>query len=219
MAYELHDSFRDRLALLPLSAGARGMAAMVLVEIVRWSPEHSDRCSKTTGELGTLLNLRPGEMRGALRALADLGMIEPVAEGGGAAITLLPVAAQKPPEKLRVEIAEAVACHAAWKRHLRHIIDAGISDVQVDEVASDHLCDFGRWLYGPDFSEADKDVDYEMVRTLHAQFHRVAAATIQLAVSGRKADAEHCMNVGGVFTRASLRLTKALASWRRTSTR
>jgi len=215
MSFEHHDLFRDRLNALPLAAGRRGIAAMVLVEIVRWTPDGDARCTRTAEELATLLNLRPGDVLIALRTLDSLGVIEQNTVGQTTVVRLRPMTAGKTPEKLQAEISEAISCHAAWKRRLRHAIDTGASEMSLEQVADDHLCEFGHWLYGPDFSGADRDGEYETVRHLHAQFHRVAAATLQLAVAGRKKDAERCMTVGGIFTETSSRLTKALAGWKR----
>jgi len=215
MSYDHHDMFRDRLNALPVGAGRRGIAAMVMVEIVRWMPREDSRCGKTADELADLLNLRPGDVMIALRTLESLGVIDQIAEGSTTAIRLRPMTAGKAPDKLREEIAGAIACHAAWKRRLRHAIDTGSSEMTAEDVANDHLCEFGQWLDGPEFSATARDGEYEVVRHLHAQFHRIAAATLQLAIAGKKKDAERCMSVGGIFTETSSRLTKALAVWKR----
>jgi hypothetical protein len=81
MGYDQHDLFRDRLNALPLSAGRRGIAAMVLVEIVRWMPNAGSECSRTAEELGDLLKLRPGDVLIALGTLESLGVIEQSPQG------------------------------------------------------------------------------------------------------------------------------------------
>ena len=215
MSYQLHDMFRDRLSALPLGAGRRGIAAMVLVEIVRWMPEESHRCTKSAEELGELLNLRSGDVMIALRTLDSLGVIDQVAEGRTTAIHLRPMTAGKAPEKLREEISGAIGYHAAWKRRLRHAIDTGRSEISVEAAGDDHACEFGRWLHGPEFSVADQDEEYEHIRQLHAQFHRIAAVTLQLALTGKKKEAEHCMAAGGIYAETSHRLIKALGLWKR----
>ena len=214
MSYDQHDLFRDRLNALPLSAGRRGLAAMVLVEIVRWMPGDNSHCTKTGEELGALLNLRPGDVLSALGTLQSLGAIEQTRQDGATLISLRPMLPTKSPEERRQEITEAIQCHTAWKRRLRLAIDSGKSDTTIEEVSRPDLCEFGRWLHGPSFGEADRDGNWEVIGQLHAQFHRVAAATLQLALSGRKADAEQAMSVSGVYARASLRLSRALTGWR-----
>ncbi len=214
MSYDHHDAFRDRLNALPLGAGRRGIAAMVLVEIVRWTPDADSQCSKTAEALGDLLNLRIGDVLLALETLGSLGVIEQVREGAIAAIHLRPMAQTKTGEQLQAEIAQAIQSHSAWKRRLRHAIDTGSADFTVEEVARDDLCEFGRWLAGASFAERDRDGPYKVICHLHAQFHRVAAATLQLALSGRQEDAERAMSASGAYSQASLRLSTALNSWR-----
>ncbi len=214
MSYDQHDMFRDRLSALPLGAGRRGIAAMVLVEIVRWMPEEGAHCTKTAEQLAVLLNLRLGDMLSAIATLETLGVVETVRRGPATLLALRPLAPAKSPEQLEKEIVEAIHCHTAWKRRLRHAIDSGTAEVTVEEVARDDRCEFGQWLAGSAFSEANRDGSYEAVCQLHGQFHRVAAATLQLALNGRKDEAERSMGAGGLYARASLRLSRALSAWR-----
>ncbi len=214
MGYQLHDQFRDGLNALPLSAGRRGIAAMVLVEIVRWSAGSDSRCAKRAEELGDLLRLRQGDMLAALRTLETLGVIEQIGDGAGDVIRLKPLAPEKSAEQLQAEIAEAIQSHSAWKRQLRHAVDTGSTDMMVEDVARDDRCAFGRWLKSSSFGESDRDGAYGVVCRLHAQFHRVAGATLRLALSGRKDEAERAMSASGAYSRASLRLTAALTGWR-----
>ena len=214
MSYDQHDMFRDRLNALPLSAGRRGIAAMVLVEIVRWMPADDAPCTRTAEELGELLALRPGDVLSALGTLESLGVIEQTRGRTGTLIGLKPLPAAKTPAELSREITEAIQCHGAWKRRLRLAVDSGQSDATIEEVARHDLCEFGQWLHGPSFSEADRDGNWDAVRQLHVQFHRVAAATLQLALTGRKAEAEQAMSANGIYARTSLRLSRALSTWR-----
>lgn len=215
MSYDYHDLVRDRLHALPLSSGRRGIAAMVMVEVVRWMPGRDAPCSKSMSELAWLLNIRPGDILIALRTLESLGVISREERGQTTLIHLTPIDRVPTPEKLERQLTEAIAFHSAWKRRLRHAIDYGDSDMAVEEVGRDDHCEFGRWLRGHDLTEADKGEDYETVRQLHAQFHKVAAITLQLATNGRKVEAERCMALGGLFTEASLRMTKAINGWKR----
>ncbi len=215
MSYELHDMFRDRLSALPLAAGRRGIAAMLLVEIVRWLSGEDRHCVKSAEELGELLNLRPGDVAIALRTLESLGAIDLLADGRATIIALRPLTAGKTPETLREEISEAIGHHAAWKRRLRHAIDTAESEISVELAGDDHACEFGRWLYGSEFSVADQDEEYERIRQHHAQFHRVAAATLQLALAGKKKEAGDCMASGGIYAETSHRLIRALGVWKR----
>ena len=213
MSFKQHDMFRNRLTASPLSAGQRGIAAMVLVEIVRWTQGDS-LCTKSAEELGDLLKVPPGDMLSAVGTLETLGVIEHFREGAADRLRLKTMTAAQPGEELRREITEAIHYHSAWKRRLRLAIDTGKTDIAAEEVARDDQCEFGRWLRGPSFSEAGRDGTYEAVCQLHAQFHRVAAATLQMALNGNKEEAERCMGVSGVYSRASQRLIRALSGWR-----
>ncbi len=215
MSFDQHDMFRERLNAMPLSAGRRGVAAMVLVEIVRWMPEEGAVCSVTVDELGDLLNLRLGEVLSAVGTLAELGSIELIEQGAVTLIRLVPMALAKCGQQLGKEIGEAIHFHTAWKRRLRHAIDTGQTDISVEDVARDDHCDFGRWLYGPALSDADRNGAYENICQLHKQFHRIAAATLQLALSNKKKEAEQAMSATGIYARASTRLIWALSGWRR----
>jgi hypothetical protein len=215
MGYEHHDAFRDRLQALPLSAGRRGIAAMVLVEIVRWMPNAGFSCLKTAEQLGALLNLRPGDLLIALETLQSLGVIELVRQGPAATIiTLKPMPLRKSPQQIQADIAQAIRAHAAWKRQLRCAIDTGCTDLVVEDIGREDVCEFGRWLNETPFLDGNQDEHLKVIRHLHAQFHRVAAATLQLALRGRKAEAERAMGAGGAYSRVSLRLTTALNGWR-----
>ena len=215
MSYEQHDLFRDRLTAMPLSAARRGIAAMVLVEIVRWMPETGSLCTKTAGELSELLGLTANEMLSATGTLATLGVIEPLRQGTAALFHLKPLKTGGAGAPSDSKITEALNNHATWKRRLRHAIDTGSTDITLEDVARDDLCEFGRWLHGPDFTEAERNKAYENIVNIHAHFHQVAAISFKLALSGRKEEAERSMAVNGIFARTSLHLTRALARWRR----
>ncbi|MEI7606345.1 MAG: CZB domain-containing protein [Rhodospirillaceae bacterium] len=214
MSFEQHDIFRNRLTASPLSAGERGITAMVLVEIVRWT-QRASLCTKSVEELGELLRVPSSDMQSAVRTLEVLGVIEHFREGAAGRLRLKTMMATKPGEELRREITEAIHYHSIWKRRLRLAIDTGKTDIATEELGRDDQCEFGRWLRSPSFSEAERDGTYEAVCHLHTQFHRVAAATLQMALNGNKEEAERCMDVSGVYSRASRRLIRALSSWRR----
>ncbi|MEI8393933.1 MAG: CZB domain-containing protein [Rhodospirillaceae bacterium] len=218
MSYEQHDLFRDRLAALPLDAGRRGIAAMVLVEIVRWMPKEDSHLTTTVEKLGGLLRLKPSEVASALDTLKMLGVVETVPMGPALQINLQLLSGEKSIELLHSEITAAIHSHGDWKRQLRHAIEAGRTDLNIAEVARDDCCEFGRWLYGSSFTDAERDGTYKHIRLLHAHFHRIAAITLQLVLKGKNEAAEHSMSANGIYARTSLRLLTALNKWRGTTT-
>jgi len=110
---------------------------------------------------------------------------------------------------------KAIAAHAGWKARLRTTVSAGKSDVPASTVKADNQCDFGKWLNGMDLSAAEKQTDtYREVKQLHATFHQQAGRVVELATSGRKAEAEKAIGIGGSYSQASSALTEAMIRWR-----
>ena len=116
------------------------------------------------------------------------------------------------------EIDKAIAAHDQWKGRLRMTIESSRIDTPVDTIRRDDLCDFGKWLHGPTLTSSDKaTTHYRTVTDLHAQFHRTAAQVVELALTGRKSEAETLMISGGEYALISDRLTRALAGWKKIS--
>jgi hypothetical protein len=78
---EYHDTIRDRIHALPMSAPKRTMAIAVMAEVVRWLPWQGAECSKTAGEIADLLKVRPIDVSSALQVLEQVGAIRRVARG------------------------------------------------------------------------------------------------------------------------------------------
>lgn len=75
---------------------------------------------------------------------------------------------------LNVEmIQKAIAAHASWKARLGTAVDTGKFDVASDVVRTDNRCEFGKWLYGQDFTAAEKETqNFRAAVALHAKFHQ-----------------------------------------------
>lgn len=117
---------------------------------------------------------------------------------------------------IKVEmIQKAIAAHARWKARLRSAVDTGKFDVTVAIVKTDDQCEFGKWLYGPDFSAAERQTqNFRAAKDLHAKFHLEAAKVVEWATSGHKDMAEEAMGLQGSYTKASSALTRELVEWR-----
>ena len=112
-------------------------------------------------------------------------------------------------------IQKAIAAHASWKARLRTAIDTGKFDATPAVVRTDNRCEFGKWLYGPDFTAGEKATrNYRSAVELHAKFHQEAANVVDLATSGRKSEAEQAIGLEGGYSKASSALTKELVQWR-----
>jgi hypothetical protein len=120
-----------------------------------------------------------------------------------------------------MEIAEAldraVAAHAKWKYRLMEAIDTGTSAWRVADVQADDGCDFGKWLAGLRLGDRLSH-HFKQVRSLHAEFHTLAAHVLELAVGGRAAEATAAMAMGSRFAVVSSQLTMAVLAWKDAAT-
>jgi hypothetical protein len=114
----------------------------------------------------------------------------------------------------REEINKAIGAHGLWKVRLRDAIATRLSEMTPDQVEADNLCVFGKWLD----SLTDPDVrsaHYDTVRSLHTAFHKEAARTLRLALTGSRTEASQALASGGTFAIASAALTRAMIDWRK----
>lgn len=116
------------------------------------------------------------------------------------------------------EIDNAIGAHGMWKSRLKIAIDTGKSEVPVEVIRQDNQCVFGKWLYGSSLTAADKSSShYKTVKDLHATFHKTAAQVAELALAGKKAEAEKLMGLGGEYSTVSSKLTQAMLEWKKNS--
>jgi hypothetical protein len=112
-------------------------------------------------------------------------------------------------------IDKGIAAHASWKARLRTAARTGSFEVATGTVKADDQCEFGRWLYGKEFSAQDRQSEhYQSVKQLHAQFHVHAAKVVELATAGKKDDAEKEIGLGSRYAQTSTELTGAMVKWR-----
>lgn len=116
------------------------------------------------------------------------------------------------------EIDKAIGAHGMWKTRLKMAIDTGLIDIPVDTIRVDNQCALGKWLYGTTLNAQDKSsANYQNVKILHVQFHKSAARVAELALSGKKTDAEKMMALNGEFSVISGNLISALMEWKKNS--
>jgi hypothetical protein len=97
------------------------------------------------------------------------------------------------------QIDAAVAAHGQWITRLRRAIEDHASEITPQAARVDNQCAFGKWLYGS-FPAGLRDTPaFEEIRRAHAEFHVKAAAILELAVAGKRADAERLMAPSGEF--------------------
>ncbi len=116
----------------------------------------------------------------------------------------------------KAEIDKAVAAHGMWKTRLKMAIETGTVEVPVETIKQDNQCAFGKWLYGASLTAGDKtSTHYKSVKELHAKFHKSAARVAELALAGKKSEAEALMALRGEFSDASADLTAAMIAWKK----
>ena len=81
VADEYHDTIRDRIHALPVSAHKRMVAVAVMAEIIRWLPWQDAACSKTVTEISELLKVRQADVSESLTLLEQVGAIRCVVRG------------------------------------------------------------------------------------------------------------------------------------------
>lgn len=117
------------------------------------------------------------------------------------------------------EIIKAISAHGLWKTRLSQAISTGKTDVSVETVRTDNQCAFGKWLYGPTLDPKDKlSPWYQEVKKLHAHFHETAAHVLELALSGKKQEAQALLSIEGEYAKISSQLTTAMSSWAKSLT-
>ncbi|MDI6743656.1 MAG: CZB domain-containing protein, partial [Smithella sp.] len=108
------------------------------------------------------------------------------------------------------ELDKAIGAHGMWKTRLKMAIEAGKTDTPVETIRQDNQCVFGKWLYGNTLTSVEKaSQHYKTVKELHAEFHKTAARVAELALSGKKAEAETMMALSGEYAAISGKLTQA----------
>lgn len=96
-------------------------------------------------------------------------------------------------------------------------IDTGRSEWRVENVRADDACEFGKWLSALPLSQRLSD-SFKHVRSLHTEFHGLASTVLELALSGRAAEATAAMALGSRFAAVSSQLTMAVLAWKDAAT-
>ncbi len=111
------------------------------------------------------------------------------------------------------KVNDAIGAHGMWKMRLRTAIRTGKSEVNSVVAGCDNECAFGKWLYGPEISAPMRNgVPYQVIRRLHADFHRSAGQVLRHVERQEGEAAESLM--AGEFTERSEKLVRALTKWK-----
>ena len=112
------------------------------------------------------------------------------------------------------QINKAIGAHGAWKMRLSVAINTGQFDTDARTASCDDKCAFGQWIHGSQIDAATRSgMPYQVIRRLHADFHRSAGAVLSHALTGQKAEARSLLQ--GEYAERSEKLTRALNKWKR----
>jgi methyl-accepting chemotaxis protein len=92
-------------------------------------------------------------------------------------------------------------------------VDTGKSEWTVETIRAHDRCQFGQWLASLTPAESSSE-HCQKVTELHAQFHQAASEVLELALTGRKQDAEAAIALGSPFAVVSANLTMAMSAWK-----
>lgn len=111
------------------------------------------------------------------------------------------------------EITNAIGAHGMWKMRLRTAILTGQSSVSSATACCDDKCDFGKWIHGSSVDSATKaGIPYQVVKRLHAEFHRSAGNVLAQVERGNLPAAQELMAAD--YAERSDKLVRALTKWK-----
>lgn len=116
--------------------------------------------------------------------------------------------------KGNAQIRDAICAHADWKRRLSECIDKGALEKTADEISRNDQCAFGQWLASLSADPDDPSMEkFEMIKGLHARFHR-EAGKIAVNVEGGDRSAARELYESPGFRRLTNSLILNLNDWR-----
>lgn len=107
-----------------------------------------------------------------------------------------------------IDFKEAARSHVEWTARLRAFI-SGREQLEADIVSRDDRCPLGLWIYERGLCCQHLD-EYAELKDLHAEFHRLAAGIVTVAVSGNTIAAAKRLEFGGAFRKVLDKLVSLL---------
>lgn len=110
-----------------------------------------------------------------------------------------------------LDVMATIDAHMKWKSRLESFIRGDSSEqITVEQIRPDNLCALGKWIHGDGGAHFAHLPVFAQVRDEHAQFHRCAAHTLELAdTQGAGAALDELSR--GDYSRASQRVKQLLA--------
>ena len=110
-------------------------------------------------------------------------------------------------------ISKGIGAHGMWKQRILSAIKTGQSDWTPGVVSQDNQCEFGKWLYSCS-SQEKASPHYNIIKESHANFHKIAAGVLALALSGKTSEAEKAIARDSEYIKISASLTKEMMAWK-----
>jgi CBS domain-containing protein len=104
---------------------------------------------------------------------------------------------------------DAIETHVQWKTTLKKQVEDGLPVRDVKDVASCHVCELGRWIYGEGI-RYNRLPSFESMCSIHEHFHRVAGEVVRHVNSGDRVTALALLKPDGLFAQSSAKLVKSL---------
>jgi methyl-accepting chemotaxis protein len=114
---------------------------------------------------------------------------------------------------LQEQIQKAITAHGVFKVRLGQMVEAGGTEMTAAVAASDNQCPLGQWLYGGVDPSEKSSPHYQMVKDLHATFHKAAGEVVALSIARKRTEALEAMEMGSTFKQTSAKLVIALTTW------
>ncbi len=104
-------------------------------------------------------------------------------------------------------IQAAITVHFEWFNRLKAVVAHGSSAFKPEIVRTDNNCDFGKWVHSDMRTVCPNDQVFNEIRQVHAEFHKLAADILTMALRGDKEAATKEIEIGGKLASLSGRLT------------
>lgn len=108
-----------------------------------------------------------------------------------------------------LDIDVSIAAHENWKTRLTACIhNQSNHPLNPDDVADDHKCDLGKWIYSDGEALLGKYSTFTDLKAQHKMFHYTASSVVSLIQSGETGKAKDILE--GEFAKLSKRVKQRL---------
>ena len=120
---------------------------------------------------------------------------------------------EKAQEMIALSIDDSILAHLGWRERFQTAIEGIDADRLADLVVADaDGCLFGQWLASPEHVVQAQSDELARIKSVHNEFHRVAADIVELLHRGEVDAAQHVLDT--LFAEVSGKLTGLLRELR-----